>query len=76
MKDPFDRFFENDTFYQRHFFDDDFFMQQFENEMFRFEDMMKEMDSLRNRFLHEEYPEYRLTPKEKPKKEKTKGKEI
>jgi len=76
MKDPFNRFFEEDTFYQRHFFDDDFFMQQFENEMFRFEEMMKEMDSLRNIFLREGFPEYRIIPKEDLNKEKTKGTEI
>ena len=72
MKDPFDQFFEKDTFYQNHFFDNDFFMQQFQNEMFRFEDMMREMDSLRNRFLHEMYPEIKQAP-DKSKKKNTKG---
>lgn len=58
IHDPFKSFFDKDTFYQRHFFDDDFFMNQFENEMFQFKKMMQEMDSLRNRFLKEMYPEY------------------
>lgn len=72
MHDPFNRFFDKDTFYQRHFFDDDFFMQQFENEMFRFEEMMQKMDSLRNRFLREQYPDYEQLD-EPVKKKKTKG---
>ncbi len=75
MHDPFNRFFDEDTFYQRHFFDDDFFMQRFENEMFRFEEMMREMDSLRNRFLREQYPDFERLD-EPVKKKKTNGVEI
>lgn len=75
IHDPFRSFFEEDTLYQHHFFDDDFFMQQFENNMFRFEDMMREMDSLRNQFLRDMYPDFEQ-PAPQPKKEKTKGVKI
>lgn len=75
INDPFNNFFNEDTFYQRHFFDDNYFMKQFENEMFQFEQMIREMDSLRNRFLKDMYPEFKNEPV-KPKKEKTKGIEI
>ena len=53
--------------YQRHFFDTDFFMQQFENEMFHFERMIHEMDSLRNLFLKETYPEVKNEQNNKSK---------
>ncbi|HAF30738.1 MAG TPA: hypothetical protein DCG75_16975 [Bacteroidales bacterium] len=75
IHDPFNSFFDEDTFYQQHFFDDDFFMNQFENEMFHFKEMMHEMDSLRNLFLKDMYPDFKDEPV-KPKKEKTKGIEI
>jgi hypothetical protein len=72
MHDPFKEFFQEDTLYQHHFFDDNFFMQQFENNMFKFEDMIREMDSLRNQFLRDMYPDIEQ-PEPQPKKEKTKG---
>lgn len=75
IHDPFNNFFEEDTFYQYHFFDDDFFMNQFKNEMFHFEEMMREMDSLRNLFLKDMYPDFKEEPI-KPQKEETKGIEI
>ena len=73
MRSPFERFFDEDTLYQQHFFEPDFFMQQFDNQMFRFEDMMKEMDSLRNMFLKDLYPEMEQYKNTKPKKEDAKG---
>lgn len=72
IHDPFNIFFNEDTLYQHHFFDDDFFMNQFENEMFHFKEMMHEMDSLRNLFLKDMYPDFKEEPV-KPQKEKTKG---
>lgn len=75
MHDPFRDFFQKDTLYQHRFFEDDFFMQQFENNMFKFEEMMREMDSLRNQFLRDMYPDFEQ-PKLQPKKEKTKGVKI
>lgn len=75
IHNPFNNFFDEDTFYQHHFFDDDFFMNQFENEMFHFEEMMHKMDSLRNLFLKEMYPDFEEEPV-KPRKEKIKGIEI
>lgn len=72
MQSPFDDFFDHDTLYQRHFFDDDYFMQHFNQQMFQLEDMMKEMDSLRNLYLKNLYPEYQNYPEinkdDKPKK--------
>lgn len=56
MQDPFKQFFERDSFYERHFFDHDFFMQQFEREKLHFDEMIKQMDSLRNQFLKESFP--------------------
>lgn len=57
MQKPFHQFFDIDSTFQQHFFDQDYFMQQFEKEIFRFEDMMREMDSLRNYYLKEIYTE-------------------
>lgn len=71
MHDPFRDFFQEDTLYQHHFFDDDFFIQQLENNRFRFEEMMHKMDSLRNQFLRDMYPDF-----EQPGKEKTTGVKI
>ena len=56
MRKPFYQFFEMDTIFQKHFFDQDYFMKQFEQEMFQFEKMMHEMDSLKNLYLKEMYP--------------------
>ncbi|MGE0089679.1 MAG: hypothetical protein AB7S50_09435 [Bacteroidales bacterium] len=74
MQKPFIDFFESDSSFQQHFFDHDYFINQFENEMFRFEEMMREMDSLRNLYLKEIYPEIKLknTPKPKSNPEETK----
>ena len=60
MHKPFNDFFEMDSTFQQHFFDEDYFMNQFEREMFRFDDLMREMDSLRNIFLKEIYPNIEL----------------
>jgi len=56
MQRPFNDFFELDSNMHNQFFDEDFFMKQFEQEMFRFDDLMHEMDSLRNLYLKEMYP--------------------
>ncbi|MEE4198100.1 MAG: hypothetical protein V2I54_10680 [Bacteroidales bacterium] len=56
MQDPFKRLFESDSSYERHFFDQDYFMQQFEKDHLLIEKMIKQMDSLRNQFLKENYP--------------------
>jgi hypothetical protein len=68
MQKPFHHFFEMDSSFQQHFFDNDYFMQQFEREMFQFEEMMHEMDSLRNFYLKERYPEIK---QKKPATNKT-----
>jgi len=68
MQKPFNHFFEMDSSFQQHFFDNDYFMQQFEREMFRFEEMMHEMDSLRNQYLKEMYPEIKQKTKPLPNK--------
>ncbi|OFX83275.1 MAG: hypothetical protein A2W99_12335 [Bacteroidetes bacterium GWF2_33_16] len=64
MQKPFIDFFDVDSSFQKHFFDNDYFMQQFEQEMFHFEELMHEMDSLRNLYLKEMYPDLKqeLTP--------------
>jgi len=73
MHNSFKQYLEEGTFYQRHFFDVEFFMQQFKKEVFRFEDMMHEMNSLRNLYLKEIYPDYKKEQDIKPQKEITKG---
>jgi hypothetical protein len=67
MQKPFIDFFESDSNFQQHFFDHDYFMNHFENEMFRFEEMIHEMDSLRNLYLKEMYPEIKLKNTPEPK---------
>ena len=71
---PFEQFFSQDSLYQqdslyRSFFDPELFMQQFENNQFNFEDMMRQIDSLRNLYLKQQNPGY----EDAPKKEKPKG---
>lgn len=73
IQNPFYDFFDNDTLYHQHFFDDDYFIQQFNNQMFQFKEMIEEMDSLRNMFLKEFYPEY---PKLKDDNKKHNTKDI
>lgn len=70
MRDPFRDFFDKDTFYEKHFFEQNYFMQQFEREKFRFDEMIKKMDSLRNRFLKQTYPNIQQN-KDEPAKKKT-----
>ena len=65
MQSPFKEFFKNDTIYQHHFFDEDYFLQHFNKQLFEFENMMKEMDSLRNLYLKDLYPEYQYQQKNK-----------
>ena len=76
MQSPFDGFFDKDTLYQKHFFDSDYFMQQFNRQKFQFEDMIREMDSLRNRYLKELYPEYQYYRNEQKEKPQMNKKEI
>ncbi|MFP4025279.1 MAG: hypothetical protein ACLFVR_12210 [Thiohalospira sp.] len=76
MQDPFKHFFERDSFYERHFFDHDYFMQQFEQERFKFEEMMKRMDSLRNEFLKDNFPEIQQNKTKPTKKKSSKTYEI
>ncbi|OFX22001.1 MAG: hypothetical protein A2041_12300 [Bacteroidetes bacterium GWA2_31_9b] len=63
MQRPFNDFFELDSNMNHQFFDEDYFMKQFEQEMFRFDDLMHEMDSLRNLFLKEMYPNIEIEKK-------------
>lgn len=70
MQDPFKRFFEKDSFYENHFLEHDYFMQQFQKERFQFKEMIKQMDSLRNQFLKDRYPEIQQN-KTKPTNKKS-----
>lgn len=76
MQKPFIDFFDSDSSFQQHFFDHDYFMNQFEMDMFRFEEMIHEMDSLRNLYLKEKYPEMKQKTNPKPEKENVKSIEI
>ena len=76
MQKPFIDFFDSDSSFQQHFFDHDYFMNQFEMDMFRFEEMIHEIDSLRNLYLKEKYPEMKQKTNPKPEKENVKSIEI
>lgn len=76
MRDPFRSFFDQDTFYEKHFFDHDYFMQQFEREKFHFDRMIKQMDSLRNEFLKQTYPDIQQNKNKQEKKSSEKTYEI
>ena len=64
FKDPFEEFFKNDPFLNDNFFDEHFFENQFNQNMFNFKEMFQRMDSLRNEFLKQQYPNF--TPGQTP----------
>ena len=57
----FDDFFRQDFYPENDFYSPDFFMQSFEKEQEMFFQLMKRMDSIKNRFFMEYYP---LPPQE------------
>ncbi|NND78255.1 MAG: hypothetical protein HKN39_08740 [Flavobacteriales bacterium] len=63
----------NDPFFKKDFFNDDFFEKRWEHNMFDMDEMFHRMDSLRNQFFEESYPDL-IQPQ--PKKEKTKTSQI
>ena len=46
----------NDSLFYRDFTQSDYFMRRWKNQTFDMENMMKQMDSIRNHFLKEKYP--------------------
>ncbi|RLD63893.1 MAG: hypothetical protein DRJ01_02465 [Bacteroidetes bacterium] len=66
----FDDFFIPDSIFKFNFFEDDFFQNRFDEERFNFEKIMRQMDSIKNEFFKQSYPNMRLK-KEKSKIKKT-----
>jgi len=69
MQDPFKRFFQRDSFYEKPFFEQNYFMQQFERNRLYIDEMIKQMNSLRNHLLKKTFPELDHNKNEPERKE-------
>ncbi len=58
MQDPFSDFFNNDSTQKDNFLDEHFFENQFNHNNFDFQNMFRQMDSLRTIFLQKQFPGY------------------
>lgn len=61
----FDDFFTPDSIFKFNFFDDDFFQKNFKEERFNFDKMMRQMDSVKNKYLKQNYPNMKIKKKVK-----------
>ena len=65
FNNSFDEFFNNDSTFQSNFFDNDFFQKNFKEEKFNFDKMMRQMDSVKNKYLKQNYPNMKIKKNKK-----------
>ena len=56
----FDNFFTPDSIFKFNFFDNDFFQKNFKEDRFNFERIMRQMDSVKNEYFKQNYPNMKI----------------